>query len=130
MCLRGASAVNQMLERHPRDPMRVFLVWSAVRKQDKKGVPAGTYAKVPDPRVTQFWDKKLDLSKRIVRDVTANPALYHLNDPVTDKTVVWDFAAVYPPGVRWEKTFPVPSYYGKPVVAVIRDVEERVSARK
>jgi hypothetical protein len=127
MCLRGASAVSQMLERHPRDPMRVFLVWSAVRNQDKKGLPDGTLDRVPDPRVTQFWDRKLDLSKKIVRDVTKNPTAYELDDPIDSKTIVWDFAAVFPPGVRWEKAFPVPAYYGKPVMAVIRDVEVHVA---
>src|SRR5262245_8460958 len=122
MCLRGASAVKQMLERHPRDKMRLFLVWAAVRNQDKKRLPEGTYERVPDPRVAQFWDPKLDLSKRIAKDVSKDPTPYHVEEPIDSKTVVWDFAAVYPVGVKWEKTFPVPSYYGKPVVAVIRDV--------
>jgi hypothetical protein len=107
--------------------MRVFLVWSAVRNQDKKGLPDGTLDRVPDPRVTQFWDRKLDLSKKIVRDVTKNPTAYELDDPIDSKTIVWDFAAVFPPGVRWERAFPVPAYFGKHVMAVIRDVEVHVA---
>jgi hypothetical protein len=115
-----------MLRRNPRDRVRVFLVWSAVRSKDKP-VPKGTYDRVRDPRVTQFWDPDLDLSKRIVRDVMRNPGAYSLDDKIEKKTIVWDFAAVYPAGVRWEEAFPPPAYYGRPVAAVIREVEGRVS---
>jgi hypothetical protein len=128
MCLRGASAVEQVLERHPDWKVRVFVVWEAVRKQDRKGPPNGTYGRIPDLRVVQYWDPGLKLSKRIVHDMLANPSLQPKDETITDKTIAWDFAAIYPPGVRWEKEFPAPKYYGKPVVRVDRDVELELEA--
>ena len=128
MCLRGASAVQLLLQRHPEWKVRVFVVWEAVRKLDKKGPPAGTYDLIKDPRAAQYWDPGLKLSKRIVHDMLANPKLQPKGETITEKTIAWDFAAIYPPGVRWEREFPAPKYYGKPVVAVDRQIELELGA--
>lgn len=123
MCLRGASAVQLILDRHPDWKMRVFVVWEGVRKKDKKGPPPGTYDLMKDPRVVQYWDPALKLSKRIVHDMLANPKLRPQGETITEKTIAWDFAAVYPRGVRWGKEFPAPKLYRKPVVQFDRDIE-------
>lgn len=123
MCLRGASAVQLILDRHPDWKVRVFVVWEAVRKKDKKGPPPGVYDRLKDSRVVQYWDPGLKLSKRIVHDMLANPKLQPKGETITEKTIAWDFAAVYPRGVRWGKEFPAPKLYRKPVVQFDRDIE-------
>ena len=59
MCLRGASAVRNILNLHPGWKLRVLMVWQRIRDQDTIGPPPGTYLLVPDPRVRQFWDRDL-----------------------------------------------------------------------
>jgi len=127
MCLRGASAVADMLKRHPNWKLRVFVVWEAVRATDSIGPPRGTYARIPDRRVTQFWDRELTLSQRIVRDVMEAPALLADSEHVDAKTVVWDVAAVYPAGARWDRLMPKPEYYGRPVAAVAGELEKKLT---
>jgi hypothetical protein len=127
LCLRGASAVQLVLDRHPEWKVRVLVVWEAVRKQDKKGPPPGVYDRIKDPRAVQYWDPALKLSKRIVRDMLKNPRLKFNDEVITEKTIVWDFAAIYPRGVRWAKEFPAPKYYGKPVVHKDREIELELS---
>jgi len=46
----------------------------------------------------------------------AAPDRYDLESELDASTIVWDTVAVFPEGVRWNQEFPVPTYYGFPVV--------------
>jgi hypothetical protein len=97
--------------RDVHDPnMRVFVVWEPVLVTDWHAPGAGAVARVPDGRVTQFWDPRRALSQAIRRD-----------------HVVWDYVAIYPPGVRWGEAFPAARFSGAPVVRVIDDVRRNLS---
>jgi hypothetical protein len=126
MCLRGASAVDDMLKRHSGWKLRVFVVWEAIRNADTLGPPAGTYARIPDRRVRQFWDRDLSLSQRILHDVQDNPKLLADSGAVLQGTTVWDVAAAFPPKVRWDRAMPKPDYYGRPVAEIAPDLEKRL----
>lgn len=104
MCLRGASAVQTVLDERRDRRLRVLLVWEPVIVTDL-GPPTGsTLSRVPDGRVVQFWDRKRHLSRRIT-------------GTHEEEGIVWDYVAVYPPGVRWEgESFPVPVFSASPVV--------------
>ncbi len=90
--------------------MRVFVVWEPVLVTDWHAPGAGAVGRIPDARVTQFWDPRRALSQTIRRD-----------------HVVWDYVAIFPPGARWDETFPIPRFSGAPVVRVIDDFRRRLS---
>lgn len=128
MCLRGASAVSDILNRHPTWKLRALVVWETIRGADSLGPPPGTYVRIPDRRVRQFWDRDLILSNRIVRDARANPKLLPANETLNDATIIWDAAAVFPRGARWDHDLPRPAYYGRPVAAVTIELERSLTA--
>ena len=128
MCLRGASAVDDILNRHRNWKLRVLLVWAAVRGADTLGPPRGTYARIADRRVRQFWDRNLLLSQRMVRDILENPKLLPDSaEQVFRGTTIWDIAALFPPQARWDASMPKAEFYGRPVSAVAPDLEKRLS---
>ena len=44
------------------------------------------------------------------------PERYRLTDPLDASSIVWDTVAVFQKGALWEQEFPVPTFYGFPVV--------------
>lgn len=93
-----------------RDPnLRVFVVWEPVLFTDWHAPGAGAVGRVPDIRVKQFWDKPRTLSRAIRPD-----------------HIVWDYVALFPPGVRWDAAFPAPQFSGAPVVRVIDDFRRQL----
>ncbi len=80
----------------------------------------GTLARAHDRRAAQYWDRDRSLSTEIVRSVLADPGRYGLKDKVEAGSIVWDTVALFPPKVLWEQEFPVPTYYGFPVVRAAR----------
>lgn len=85
-------------------------------------------ARVTDPRAEQFWDASTALSKAL------QPVLRKANTPITGKEslvtgeIVWDFAAVYPPGVKWSQPPPEPVFKGAPVVKVVDALRKQLGA--
>jgi hypothetical protein len=98
--------------RDVHDPsVRVFVIWEPVLITDWHAPGAGAVRRIPDARVTQFWDARRTLSQAIRRD-----------------HVVWDYVAIYPPGVRWSAGFPAARFSGAPVVRVIDGFRRQLSA--
>ncbi len=94
----------------------MFVVWEPVIATDVAPPTTGTLKRIHDRRVVQFWDHDRVLSAHIVNSVLAAPDRYGMEDEVYPDSIVWDTVALFPPGVRWELDFPVPTYYGFPVV--------------
>jgi hypothetical protein len=120
VCLRGASAVQEILDSRPGLRARLFVVWEPVIATDLAPPTTGALARIHDARAAQYWDDDKALSADIVRSVVAAPERYGLGDELGPDSVVWDTVAVFPPELRWEREFPVPSYYGFPVVSSAR----------
>jgi hypothetical protein len=117
-----------MLQRHPESKVRVLVVWEPVQWNDRRGPSRNTYAHISDTRAAQYWDPDRSLSRQIVGDVMRNRGLLPEGEHMNVNAIVWDAAAVFPPGVRWEDAFPKPAYAGWPVVNVIREVEKAATA--
>ena len=56
MCVRGASAVQSLLDRIDRPDLRVFVVWEPVIVTDIGPPLTRVLALVRDRRAVQFWD--------------------------------------------------------------------------
>ncbi len=100
--------------------MRLFVVWEPVIATDLAPPTTGTLARIHDRRASQYWDHDRALSADIVRSVMAAPGRYGLTEELYADSIVWDTVAVFPPELRWEREFPVPSYFGVPVVSSVR----------
>jgi hypothetical protein len=121
--LRGASALESVLREYPDPDLRVFVIWEPVLPTDWHAPGAGALARVPDARATQFWDPRHELSADIRRAAESDPPGV-LGAQRLRARVVWDFVAIYPPGVRWDDRWPAARFAGAPVVRVIEGVRD------
>jgi len=113
--VRGASALQPLLDGLPDAKIRTFLVWEPVIWSDVAPPTSSVLALVRDPRAIQYWDAERALSRDIVRAVNADPARYGFDAPLDEEFIVWDVLAVFPPGALWERDLPVPAFYDGPV---------------
>jgi hypothetical protein len=98
--------------------LRAFVVWEPVLPTDLAAPSTAALARVPDLRVTQYWDRKRILS--------------HLMGEHDRRSVVWDYIAVYEPRTIWQDAPPKPIYSGRPVRDAIggaKDAIQRLSAK-
>lgn len=112
----GASAIESLLERMPDPGLRIFIVWEPVLPTDWSAPGRGVMARVPDPRVTQFWDQDRKLSA-----VLGGPAQLAQIAAVNDirfamKNVIWDAVLVF------RKRESKPAFIGAPVFQVAADI--------
>jgi len=94
------------------EPVAVFVVWEKVISSDWSPPISRVLARIPDSRVTQFWDPDRVLS-------------HHLGESDDRKTIVWDWVAVYPKGIKWGGG--QPAYSGRPVVRVASEFQNAVN---
>lgn len=115
--MQGASATGHLLNEIGGKDVRVFVVWEPVLPTDLAAPSTAALARVPDPRVTQYWDRERALS--------------HLMGEHNRATVIWDYIAVYERGAVWQDAPPKPAYADHPVRNVIggaKDAIQRLSA--
>jgi len=102
-----------------------MVVWEPVLITDLAPPSTGVLSRLSDTRAAQFWDKELRLSRAMIQTARKHQLLSDEEIP-GEGDIVWDFVAIYPPGVTWEELPPVPAYYGYPVVDVIDEVRARL----
>lgn len=117
--MRGASALQEVLNLSPDQRMRVFVVWEPVLATDIAPASTAVMARVHDRRVAQYWDPKLLVSRELIRTAKADPSRLGKGEI---RDVVWDAVAVYERGAEWTDGLPFPSYYGGPVVEVAEEL--------
>ena len=127
MCVRGASALNDLLAEFPNARLQVQVVWEPVLKSDIAAPLTKVLGLLDDHRVTQYWDPNRVVSDDLVRTVNANPTRYRLKEPLPPDFIAWDAVAVFGGDARWEHDLPVPAYYGGPVVNVMRETKESIA---
>jgi hypothetical protein len=123
-CLRGSSAVQSILARHPDALTRVFVVWEPILPTD--WAPPTTFAmhRIPDRRAQQYWDRDHVLAKRLAADARSPQPE---QDCCDRSGVLWDLAAVYPQGVLWEARMPTATVFNGPVVDVTSAIESAIT---
>ena len=97
------------------------MVWEPILPTDFGAPTTSVLARSPDRRVQQYWDPGHVLAKQMAAD--ARPP-----QPKQECCVrsgkLWDMAAVYPKGVRWEDRMPIATVFNGPVV----DITEAIKA--
>jgi len=123
--VRGASALQGLLQELPNRPVRVFAVWEPVLATDT-GPPTGSVlSRMTDARVAQYWDPGKLLSRRILAASHTAPAFAIFSGQLE---AAWDLAAVYPPGMKWAGGVPAPVYCGNPVVESLDSLRAHLTA--
>ena len=103
------------MDARPDLDVRILVVWEPVIATDVAPPTTGTLARIHDRRAIQYWDRDRVLSADIIRSVGPDPERYGLTDELDASSIVWDTVAVFPKTARWERDFPVPTFYGFPV---------------
>jgi hypothetical protein len=103
--------------------MRVFVVWEPILASDFIPPTSGVLARIPDLRARHYWDEHHVLAKRMAKD--ARPPQ---RDPscCDHDGILWDLAAVYPKGARWDATLPPAIVFDGPVVRVTEKIEAEI----
>ena len=112
--MRGASALQSLLETQKDSHLRVFVVWEPVLASDLSAPSTITLRRIHDARVKQYWDR--------------NRVLSHAMGEHDRPSVVWDYIAVYKPEQLWTDAPPPPEFKGKPVVRFIDGTREALQA--
>ena len=98
MCLRGSSEVqSKVLEKVKGDDLRVYAVFVPILGSDAESTIAKAAARLPDPRVSRFWDGEGELVRGFA------PVLSLGEDPA------WDVYLLYGPEAEWKDAPPAPS---------------------
>ena len=112
--MRGASALESLLETQTDSHLRVFVVWEPVLATDLSAPSTITLRRIHDARVKQYWDP--------------NRVLSHAMGEHDRPSVVWDYIAVYKPEQLWTDALPQPEFKGRPVVHFIDGTREVLQA--
>lgn len=101
------------------------MVWEPILATDWVGPRPLALGRVGDPRAVQFWDQRNQLSGLMggpprFQDKPAYQVLFDMGD------TIWDFVAVYPPGVAWNGGAAQPSFAGGAVVKVIEGLRTAI----
>ncbi len=110
--MQGASATGQLLREINSKDVWVFVIWEPVLATDFAAPSTAALARIPNLRVSQYWDRKRALS--------------HLLGERNRSTVVWDYIAVYAPGPLWQDAPPRPVYSDHPVRDVISGAKDAI----
>jgi len=120
--VRGASALQSVLDQVHGQRLRVFIVWEPVIWTDM-GPPGGSVlSRISDSRTAHFWDQDLLLSKKLVQEQNRSGVRVEAKGGSDPDAIIWDFVAVFPPGARWDETFPQSVYHGSPLLEHVEQV--------
>jgi hypothetical protein len=103
--VRGASALESLLESQTDSHLSVFVIWEPVLATDLSAPSTITLRRIRDSRVKQYWD--------------SNRVLSHAMGEHDRPSVVWDYIAVYKPEQFWTDAPPQPEFTGRPVMRFI-----------
>jgi hypothetical protein len=123
-CLRGASAVESLLQKHSNHATRVFAVWQPILPTDWAAPASSVLGRLSDRRVQQYWDPNHLLAAQMKKDARAPQPV---QDCCIRSGILWDLAAVYPPGSIWSDRMPAAAVFNGPVVDVADAIEDALT---
>jgi hypothetical protein len=103
----------------------VFAIWQPMLATDWMAPSTHVLARMPDPRVRQYWDPAHLVAKKLAAD--ARPP-QPVQDCCVRNGILWDLAAVYPPGGRWDDRLPPAAVFNGAVVDVIDSIRPSLAS--
>ena len=125
MCLRGASAVQRLLDEQPAARVRVYTIWEPIQPMDFAAPTSGVLGRMRDARVQQYWDPQHAVSAQMQKDARAPQPLPECCDRNGN---LWDLAAVYPAGVSWTAQMPTAAVFNGTVLDLIDPLRSALAA--
>jgi hypothetical protein len=127
VCVRGASALQEVLNDLAEAPLVLFVVWEPVILTDVAPPTTGVMARISDSRVVQLWDRSRVLSELLLRTARDERGRSSHNGDAGEGSIVWDYVLVFPPESEWGDSLGPPEFAGGPVIAVIDEVRSRLA---
>jgi hypothetical protein len=93
--------------------VRVFAVWQPILITDWRRPTSSVLARLHDPRAAQYWDANHALARRMSADARDPQPK---EDCCRRDDILWDLAAVYPPGAKWDDKLPPAVFFNGSVV--------------
>jgi hypothetical protein len=125
--MRGASALGNLLDQHPKANVRVLVIWLPVIRSDKGPPKDEVRRPLQDARVIEFWDPHLWASPRMIERAAIMARAQGKEAEFGPDDVAWDVIGLFPAGVVWEDPFPTPTWYDGPVADVLDPVKRFLS---
>src|SRR5215213_6245170 len=101
MCIRGASEIqSKVLEPIKSPDVRIYSVYLPILRSDHESSVPSAIKKLPDGRVSFFWDGKGDLAQSFARVLQ-----------LPEGQPAWDVYMVFNRGVEWKSEPPAPDYW-------------------
>jgi hypothetical protein len=126
-CLEGASAVEDVLKRHPDSQIVVFAVWEPMLSTDWSKPGTGPLKRLSDNRVQQFWDADHTVAAALA--VTEEATQIHPSC-CKRRGILWDLIAAYPAGPVWSNTVPPPVFFDGTMVENAAGLEGVINKAK
>ena len=113
------------LKQMPNANLRVLVVWEPILLTDWGRPGSAALARISDPRVVQFWDRRHLIAQELRRRILASPARISSWDGPLSSEILWDAVAVYPPKVAWSNAGS-PAFFDGPVYGVTERVKKNL----
>jgi len=127
--VRGASALEKLLEDEQGKEVRAFVVWEPVLWTDLGPPSTRRLASVSDARANQYWDAKHLVSNWVTSSAwAAREGLFAKGEKSSGKVVAWDLILLFPPGSCGRGALPEPVFHGDPVVTRITEARDHLRA--
>ena len=103
----------------------MFAVWQLMLPTDWAAPASSALRRLSDRRVAQYWDPNHLLATQMKKDARAPQPE---QDCCTRSGILWDLAAVYPPGSIWSSDrMPAATVFNGPVVDVTGAIEDAIA---
>jgi hypothetical protein len=103
----------------------VFVVWQPMLPTDLMAPTTGVLRRMSDARASQYWDEQHVLARRMARDARPPQPAPNCCD---HEGILWDLAAVYPRGARWDQLLPTARVFDGPVHMIPTKIESAIAS--
>lgn len=110
---------SELLRKATGRAPRVFIVWEPVLDTDWDPPNPAALARVT---ARHFWDQKKVVAQAAQPVLKRDLSRFEGKPRLITGDHVWDYVAVYPPGVQWGAEFPLPAASGAPIVDIVQPV--------
>ena len=96
------------------------MVWQPILPTDFGAPTTSVLSRASDRRVQQYWDRDHVLAKQMAADARAPQPE---QECCVRSGILWDLAAVYQKGARWDERMPLATIFNGPVVDITDAIE-------